>query len=183
MGGVTALPADDWAADPVDLDPLAVADRLAASVKPRPPAPPAGDPPAPKLFYPSVDRFVAEQLSPLFRRPLGAGRTWCPDWWRHAEGITTLAALWRSWEHLRLEPALGMSVWLRDHLRPHMAELLDADGPFHGCSVERGHNADRLEPLKVTPPPAGMFAGDPNGDNGDNVPNAPTGAEPPTPTS
>lgn len=170
---MTAVPADEWADDPVPLDPWAERDRLAASVKPRPQRPP--EPTPPPLFYPTLDRFVAEQLAPLFRRPLGSGRTWCPQWWRHAEGILRLEALWRSWEHLRHEPALGMSVWLRDHADVHMAVLLDADGPFHGCHPEKGHNAGRLDPLPVQPPPVGLFPTAPNGDNGANVPNAPAG--------
>lgn len=114
-------------------------------------APPA----AAELFYPSLECFVAEQLAPLYRRQLGHGRTWCRAWWAHAEAITRLEALWRSWEHLRLEPALGMSVWLRDHADPHMAVLLDPDGPFKGCSPDR--HAARLEPLPVDPPPEGLF--------------------------
>lgn len=125
---MTTLPADEWA-----------------------------EPAAPALFYPTLDRFVAEQLAPLYRRPLGHGRTWCPQWWRHAEAITRLEALWRSWEQLRLEPALGMSVWLRDHADPHMAVLLDPDGPFHGCSPAKSHGA-RLAPLPVEAPPDGLFA-------------------------
>jgi hypothetical protein len=165
VGGVSAVPADEWA-DGADLpaaDPLAEAERLAASVKPRPPAPPASEAEPARLFYPSLDLFVAEQLAPLYRRPLGAGRTWCPEWWRHAEGITRLRALWLSWEHLRWEPALGMSVWLRDHADVHMAVLLDADGPFHGCHPEKGHNGTRLDPLPVTAPPAGLFEESPGG--------------------
>lgn len=112
-------------------------------------------PPVAELFYPTVDRFVAEQLAPLYRRKLGHGRIWCPDWWRHAEAITRLEALWRSWEHLRREPALGMSVWLRDHADPHMAVLLDPDGPFAGCKPDR--HGERLAPLPVTDPPPDLF--------------------------
>jgi hypothetical protein len=179
---MSAVPADDWADDPGPLDPLADADRLAASVKPCPPAPPPPPPEEPRreLEFPDVGAFVTEQLSPLFRRPLGAGRTWCPEWWRHAEAILRLRALWLAWEHLRWEAALGMAVWTRDHLDPQMAVLLDADGPFHGCHPEKGHNAGRLEPLPVVAPPAGLFT-EPNGGNGDNVPNAPTGGRTSTP--
>ena len=145
------LPADDWA----DAEPAA---------------------PARPLEFPDVGAFVADYLAPLYRRPLGAGRTWCAEWWRHAEAIVRLRALWLAWEHLRWEPALGMAVWTRDHLDPQMAVLLDGDGPFHGCSSER-HNGARLAVLRVLPPPDGFaFPGDhPGGDNGDNVPNVPTG--------
>lgn len=120
-----------------------------------PPHVDAADEP-PELVYPTLEAFVSEQLAPLYRRNLnGQDRTWCPEWWRHAEAISRLEALWRAWEHLRLDPALGMSVWLRDHLDHHMAVLLDADGPFKGCKPDR--HAERIAPLPLIPPPAGLF--------------------------
>ena len=61
----------------------------------------------------------------MWRRNLsGNALTWCPERWRHAEAIARLEAPWRAWEHLRLDPALGMSVWLRDHADHHMVVLL-----------------------------------------------------------
>lgn len=86
----------------------------------------------------------------------GRNRTWCPQWWRHPEAIIRLEALWRAWEHLRLEPATGMSVWLRDHADHHMTVLLDPDGPFKDCRPDKGHGA-RLEPLPLDQPPEGLF--------------------------
>jgi len=75
--------------------------------------------------------------------PNGAGR-------RSGGGTTKrlqrLEALWRAWEHLRQDPALGMSVWWRDHADPHMAALLDPDGPFAGVEGEENVNR-RGEPL------------------------------------
>ncbi|MEJ7784942.1 MAG: DUF4913 domain-containing protein [Solirubrobacteraceae bacterium] len=35
--------------------------------------------------------------------------------------MSRLEALWRSWEYLRLDGNLGISVWMRDHLDHHMA--------------------------------------------------------------
>ena len=64
---------------------------------------------------------------------LGHDRVWCPQWWRHAEAVARLEALWRAWEHLRQDAATGLSVWFRDHADHHMTILLDADGPFKGC--------------------------------------------------
>jgi hypothetical protein len=72
-------------------------------------------------------------------------RTWCPEWWRHAEAISRLEALWRVCEHLRLDPATGMSVWFRDHADHHMAVLLDSEGPFKRCSVDKGHSERQLD--------------------------------------
>jgi len=121
---------------------------------------PAVDAPAehepPALYYPTVLEFVTGFLLPVYRRPAtGQGSTWCPQWWRHAEANARLTALWRAWEHLRLDAGTGSSVWFRDHADHHMAVLLSADGPFKGCKPE-GH-ADRLQPLPSTPPPDGLF--------------------------
>lgn len=113
---------------------------------------------APQLYYPTVDAFVRELLAPTYRRPIdGRNRSWCPQWWRHAEAIARLEALWRAWEHLRLEPAVGVSVWFRDHADHHMTVLLDSDaGPFKYCTGDRGHSS-RLESLPIEDPPEGLF--------------------------
>jgi len=110
----------------------------------------------PELYYPDVVSFVTKHLAPMYRRSLsGNSTTWCPEWWRHAEAIARLEALWRSWEHLRLDPATGTSVWFRDHADHHMAVLLNADGPFKGCKPE-GHG-ERLKPLPLIAPPDGLW--------------------------
>ena len=114
--------------------------------------------PDPGLFHPSLDRFVARFLAPTYRRHVdGRSRTWCPAWWRHEEAIARLEALWRAWEHLRLDPATGASVWFRDHADHHMPILLDPDtGPFKHCSAEKGHSS-RMERLPLEQPPPGLF--------------------------
>lgn len=92
----------------------------------------------------------------MYRRSLSANTTtWCAQWWRHAEAIARLEALWRSWEHLRLDPTTGMSVWLRDHLDHHMTILLSADGPFKGCKCDE--HSQRMKTLPLTQPPTGFF--------------------------
>jgi len=113
---------------------------------------------APELFYANVAEFVGEKLAPTYRRHVnpGGGITWCPQWWKHAEAIGRLEALWRAWEFLRLEGATGMSVWWRDHADHHMSVLLSADGPFKGCSPDDGHKS-KLPPLPCEEPPAGLF--------------------------
>ena len=110
----------------------------------------------PELYYPDLVAFVTHQLIPMYRRPLGGqGVTWCPEWWRHAEAIARLDALWRAWEHLRLDAATGASVWFRDHADHHMPVLLSADGPFKGCKPDK--HGERLDPLPLADPPAGVF--------------------------
>lgn len=91
--------------------------------------------PEPELFYPDFASFVEAQLAPTYRRNMkGTSTTWCPTWWRHAEAISRLEALWRAWEFLRLDPSTGMNVWWRDHADHHTGVLLPADGPLTGCS-------------------------------------------------
>jgi Domain of unknown function (DUF4913) len=120
-------------------------------------APDEQEAPAPELVYATVEDFVREQLAPMYRRSLeGSERTWCPQWWRHAEAIARLDAMWRAWEHLRLDPPTGISVWFRDHADPHMTVLLDSDGPFKGCSPSKGHG-QRLAALPLDPPPPELF--------------------------
>ena len=103
----------------------------------------AGDEP-PELYFPTVLAFVTDHLVPMYRRSVsGTDRTWCAEWWRHAEAVSRLEALWRSWEYLRLDGNLGISVWMRDHLDHHMTILLDADGPFKGCKPDQ--HAQRVE--------------------------------------
>ncbi len=112
------------------------------------------DAPARELIFGNAAEFVEQFLAPMYRRE---ARTWCPQWWRHTEAAYRLTALWLSWEQLRLDPALGMSVWLRDHADHHMAVLLSADGPLKGCKPDT-HRDDRLNALTSEPPPAGLYS-------------------------
>ena len=49
-----------------------------------------------------------------------------------------------------------MSVWFRDHADPHMAVLMDPDGPFAGATSEEDVNR-RGDPLPYMEPPEDMF--------------------------
>lgn len=111
-------------------------------------------PDEPELFYPDLGAFVTEYFLPVFRRLANGNNTvWCSEWFLHAEALIRLEALWRAWEHLRLDPATGMAVWLRDFLDPTLARLLDADGPFKHCHT--GHK--QRDPLVSAPIPPGLF--------------------------
>ena len=111
----------------------------------------------PRPYYSTLPEWVQEWLLPLYRRSIsGHHRIWCPEWWRHDEAVARLDALWRAWEHLRLDPATGLSVWFRDHADHHMSILLDADGPLKGC--DGTHSQRPLDPLPHEPPPSGTFA-------------------------
>ena len=123
-----------------------------------PPADPEDAPEEPTLYFNTLDAFVRDVLAETYRRDLKTARnTWCAEWWRHTEAIARLEALWRAWEHLRLDPATGMSVWFRDHADHHMRILLDNDeGPFKGCTPAE-HHQNKLQPLPHKAPPDGMF--------------------------
>ena len=111
----------------------------------------------PRQVFASVEQFVTGYLLPLYRRAVsGNDTTWCAEWWRHPEAIVRLEALWRAWEYLRLDPATGMSVWLRDHCDFHMRVLLSADGPFKGCTPD-AHAARPVRPLPSTAMPAELL--------------------------
>lgn len=102
----------------------------------------------PAQVFASVEEFVQRYLLKLYRRAVsGNDTTWCAEWWRHPEAIVRLEALWRAWEYLRLDPATGTSVWLRDHCDFHMRVLLSADGPFKGCTPD----AHAARPLRALP--------------------------------
>ena len=111
----------------------------------------------PRLFYGSVDEFVRERLIHMYKRKVGPqndGRfRWAADWWNYPEAIARLEALWRAWEHLRLDAATGSSIWWIEHADHHMPILLDPEGPFTK-SVDRNNHG---EPLPYTAPPVGLF--------------------------
>jgi hypothetical protein len=128
-------------------------------------------------YFATLPEWIEQWLIPVYRRSVrGHERMWCPEWWRHPEAVARLDALWRAWEHLRLDAATGLSVWFRDHADHHMTILMAADGPFKGCD---GKHSDRpVEPLPSTPPPEGMF------EPGDDLtPTAPTSTPPASPVA
>ncbi|WP_459959046.1 DUF4913 domain-containing protein [Nocardia sp. IFM 10818] len=110
------------------------------------------------MIYDSVVEFVENYLSLVYRRDVTehSRRKWCPEWWKHAEAVARLDAVWRTWEHYRTDGKTGLSVWFLDHGDPHMRELFDSDGPFKFCSPTRGHQ-DTLPPLPLKSPQQGLF--------------------------
>lgn len=138
-----------------DLRAAAVA---AAEAELAPPAtePNEPEPETPQLYYGSVDEFVREFLVGTFRRKITKryeGLRWSARWWESTEAIIRLEALWRSWEHLRLDPATGMSIWLRDHADYHLGILMSRDGIWS----ESTDAADIDQPLPYEAPPEGLF--------------------------
>ncbi|WP_367400690.1 DUF4913 domain-containing protein [Arthrobacter sp. PsM3] len=46
------------------------------------------------------------------------------------ESLIRMGASWLVGEHLRLEPALGITPWWLSRADPHMRVLMDEEGPF-----------------------------------------------------
>jgi hypothetical protein len=111
----------------------------------------APTPARPSPRYATLDEWVEEYFAPTFGRLVGGELRWCAQWQQHAEAITRLEALWRSWEALRLDPALGMATWLGHHLDQQLPILLGRQGPFSQCSRDRHVPATRL-PLVAADP-------------------------------
>ncbi|MFI6580975.1 DUF4913 domain-containing protein [Embleya sp. NPDC050493] len=130
-----------------------------ARTAPAPRTEPAPEPEPEKLFFPSVDVFVAEYLAPLLRRRLNRSlAVWCPSWWAHPEAVARLTSLWRAFEYLRRDPALGVSIWWTHHADPHLRALMDPDvGPFAVCDPRDGHSSSPLPALPLTPVPPGLL--------------------------
>jgi hypothetical protein len=105
----------------------------------------------PQPVYGSTEEWVTCHFIPMFRRPLGGEYRWCAQWWRHAEAITRLTALWHAWEALRLQPGTGMATWLRDHLDHQLPVLLGRAGPFAMCSEDE-HIDPRPALTRPSPP-------------------------------
>lgn len=127
-----------------------------------PPADTGTDMPMPVYF--EVEEWVTGQFLPMFRRPLGGEFRWCGEWWRHAEAITRLTALWHSWESLRLEPGTGIATWLRDHLDHQLPILLGRSGPFAQCSED-----EHIEPSQAAAKPSPPGWWDTSADDGDSA--------------
>ncbi|MBG6240196.1 cytochrome P450 [Mycetocola sp. CAN_C7] len=112
--------------------------------------------PEPELFYGSADEFVRERLRFMYSRRVGGGNAsfrWSARWWEHPEALARIDALWRAWEHLRLDGATGSSTWWIEHADHHMPILMSPDGPF-AKSEDQNRPGD---PLPYEAPPEGLF--------------------------
>lgn len=119
------------------------------------PAEKQGEEKPPELVYGSAEEFLLEQLLPTYVRDVdGRSFKWCIEWYFHPEAVSRVEALWRAWEHLRLDGATGISVWFKDHADHHMAVLMDPRGPFYKCDMQKHRDPEHLEPNKA---PAGWF--------------------------
>lgn len=128
-------------------------------------AAPAAGPDGPRApYFASLDAFVEEYLLPNWRHQMTNTTHWCTYWWRHAEAITRLEALWEAFEVLRLQPAPALSMLWRDHVDPHMRTLTDETGTFNRCSTRPGESPAHqlIGAWASAPAPDGLFCVDPD---------------------
>ncbi|HSA48629.1 MAG TPA: DUF4913 domain-containing protein [Yinghuangia sp.] len=113
-----------------------------------------------ELAFSSLDEFVREYLSQVVHRRLNrAVQLWCPEWWRHPEAVARLSVLWRAFEFLRQDPALGLSTWWLHHADPHLRALMHPQyGPFVACDPRDGHGDMQPRGLPATRAPEEFMA-------------------------
>jgi hypothetical protein len=137
-GAVAAGAADTGAADtaPPEFLPVSQANPALPSAKPAATAPPAGGPQMPDLA--ALHAWVEDHIAPMVRKVTttgeGGGIRWCRQWWEHIDAVERFIALYLAWEELSQEDsATWLSVYLRDHLDPHLSTLTSPYGPFYAC--------------------------------------------------
>ena len=109
--------------------------------------------------------WVQEHIAPMVRKTTatgeGAGIRWCRQWWQHRDAVERFIALRMALTELSAdESALWLSVYLRDHLDPHLSVLTSPYGPFYACTPRRhsataealGHVALDATPPQENPP-------------------------------
>lgn len=112
--------------------------------------------------FASVDAFVEEYVLPNWRYTPAESR-WCATWWRHAEAVARLEAVWEAFEVMRLEPAPSLSTWWRDHLDVHRRALTSVEGTFASCSASKHSKVHDQQPLwAADEAPDGAFHTDPD---------------------
>lgn len=110
-----------------------------------------------ELMYGSVVMWFREWFRHRYKRIIRGGdeNNWNASWWSHLEAEEVMTALWRAWEHFRWDETTGMSIWWRDHARPHLGSLMaKSSTPFKIADVRL---TEYGEPLPHTEPPAGLF--------------------------
>lgn len=99
--------------------------------------------------YRDVYEWVEQWFSIHYARRMSNGVGWCARWWEHPEALLRLTAMWRSWEHYRLEQDKGIAVWLTTIADPLARELFQPDGPFTYCRQGTHVKVPAALPLEV----------------------------------
>ncbi|NUU21319.1 MAG: DUF4913 domain-containing protein [Streptomycetaceae bacterium] len=108
------------------------------------------------LAYESLEEFVVLYVAAVFQTdPESDVHAWCPYWWKHAEAVTRLAAMWHAYERYHHRPA-EMSTWLLRYADPALDLVRDpVHGPFAGCAAA-GRHVRALIDMPVIPLPPGV---------------------------
>lgn len=110
---------------------------------------------APKPVYADLETWLRKHLAQVIRRRFGGSLTWCSEWYRHAEAVSRLNAMWQEWEKAVVEST--MSNWWLYHGDPHLNVLMSKDnGPFMACKPGE-HRA--LEPLPLADSDPSLWLG------------------------
>lgn len=110
--------------------------------------------------YECAADWIEQYLVRIWRR---RNVQWCAKWFLHAEAVSRLEALWRSWEYMRYEGPTAMAVWWRDYADYHLRELTARSGPFEACNHRTGEH-EQLEMLRTEPAPEEMRLTDTTGE-------------------
>ncbi len=101
-------------------------------------------------LYETLDQWVEQWFTQVYRRTPTNTWRWCPTWWGHPEAVHRLEALHRTWETARHDPnGHAMLTWTRD-TDHHLRELTDPTGTFAACT-QRDHRPNQALPLTPAP--------------------------------
>ncbi|WP_432246217.1 DUF4913 domain-containing protein (plasmid) [Arthrobacter sp. G.S.26] len=78
----------------------------------------------------------------------GRAAKWCIEWYFHPDAVSRVEALWRAWEHLRLDGATGISVWFKDHADHHITPSSTHAGPFTNATCKNTETPNTSNPKK-----------------------------------
>lgn len=93
-----------------------------------------------------LEEWIDEVFITLIEQRISNTLRWCPKWSEHPEVVARLWILYLGWKQVTEHgSALDFSEWMTDHLDSHVAQIIRADGPFAGCSLQRHR------PLTVLP--------------------------------
>lgn len=102
-----------------------------------------------ETYFANVYEFVDQWVLPRYLRKPGTVR-WDPDWFENVEALDRLEALWRAWEHYRLEGMTGMAVFWNDQFDPTMRALTDPDHGVFWYVEEYAEAATAKKPSVLT---------------------------------
>jgi hypothetical protein len=102
--------------------------------------------------------WVEAHIAPLVRKTTttgeGGGIRWCRRWWEHHDAVERFIGLYLAYQELSGDESVTwLSVYLRDHLDPHIGVLTSPYGPFYACNPrEHSDTFEALGQADITSP-------------------------------